>query len=144
MKKVLFLIAVAFFYWLGCTKTPTDTTSLCVRTYDTLTTSDTYVETDSLSPYKGGLILDLKLRIVNIARQSGNCDIVPLCSNFMTIINRSDRTVTIFYNVVGGTSVIIRPYESKYEVVPTGAIPGSNGACFTFMDMKKNMKVRYN
>jgi hypothetical protein len=144
MKKVFVLVAFALIYWLSCSKTPTEVAIPCVRTFDTLTTIDKYIETDSLSPYKDGLVLELKLRIVNIARQSGTCDVIPLCNNFMTIKNLTDKTVTIYYNIVGGVNVSIRPYESKYEVVPSGAIPGSIGSCFTFMDMKKSMKVRYN
>ena len=144
MKNVLVLIAVALFFGLSCTKTPTKLTTPCVRTFDTLTTSDNYIETDSLSPYRGGLVLEMKLRIINIARQSGECDVIPLCTNFMTITNRTDKIVTIFYGTIGGASAIIRPYESKYEVVPTGAIQGTSGACFTFMDLKKSMRVRYN
>lgn len=144
MKKVLVLIAISLFYWLSCTKTPVDMANLCVRTYDTLIVSDNFIETDTLSLFKNEKTLDFTLRIINIARQSGDCEVIPLCNNFMTITNRTYKTVTIFYNVVGGTNVMIRPYESKYEVVPTGAIPGSNGACFTVQDLKKSMKVRYN
>lgn len=144
MKKVLVLIAISFFYWLSCTKTPIDMANPCVRTYDTLIISDNFIETDTLSLFKNEKTLDFTLRIINIARQSGDCEVIPLCNNFMTITNRTYKTVTIFYNVIGGTNVMIRPYESKYEVVPTGAIPGSNGACFTVQDLKKSMKVRYN
>ena len=144
MKKVLVLIAISFFYWLGCTKNPPiDTTKTCVRTFDTMTTLDNYIEMDSLSPFKGQTTLNLTLRIVRIATQSGTCEVMPLCNNFMTITNRTEKTIAIFYNTVGGINATIRPYETKYEVVPSGAILGITGSCFNFMEFKNSIKVRY-
>ena len=144
MKKVLVLLAVSLFYGLGCTKnTPVDTFNTCVRTYDTTTSVENYIEMDSLSPFKGVTTLNLTLRIVRIARQSGTCDVVPICNNFMTITNRTEKTIAIFYNTVGGINATIRPYESKYEVVPPNAIIGVTGSCFNFMEFKNSVKVRY-
>lgn len=144
MKKLLVLISISLFYWLGCTKsTPIDTTKTCVRTFDTMTALENYIELDSLSPFKGQTTLSLTLRTIRIATQSGTCDVIPLCNNFMTITNRTEKTIAIFYNTVGGINATIRPYESKYEVVPPNAITGVSGSCFNFMEFKNSVKVRY-
>lgn len=144
MKKLLVLISISLFYWLGCTKsTPIDTTKTCVRTFDTMTALENYIEMDSLSPFKGQTTLSLTLRTIRIATQSGTCDVIPLCNNFMTITNRTEKTIAIFYNTVGGINATIRPYESKYEVVPPNAITGVSGSCFNFMEFKNSVKVRY-
>ncbi|MBL7817544.1 MAG: hypothetical protein JNL70_21240 [Saprospiraceae bacterium] len=143
MKKLMVLIASFAFYCLGCGKTDNPDSKPCTRSFDTLTLKDTYTEIDSVSPYKGTTTLSFTLRNITLARQSGDCNIVPLCTNLITITNRTEKTISIFYNTVGGVNAIIRPYETKDEVVPTGAIIGVTGACFNFMEFKNSIKVRY-
>ena len=145
MKKWLVLIVFSLIYGLACrnTEMPIDTRMPCTRVFDTTTTLENYIETDSLSPFKGKVTLNLTLRTIRIARQTGDCNIVLLCDNFMTVGNRTEKTITIFYNTVGGANVTIRPYETKYDVVPPNAISSVTGSCFNFMEYKNSVKVRY-
>ena len=143
MKKWLVLIAFALIYGLACRNTEMPTQIPCERVFDTTTTLENYIEMDSLSPFKGKVTLNLTLRTIRIARQSGDCNNVLLCDNFMTVGNRTEKTIAIFYNTVGGANVTIRPYETKYDVVPPNAISGIAGSCFNFMEYKNSVKVRY-
>ena len=143
MKKVLVLVAVSFFCWLSCKKTEpvTPVVKPCVRVYDTATTVDTYTETDTITTFNGVKTLDFKLKIVSIKSQTGTCDVVPACSNLLTVTNKTDKTVTIFYTIVGGSNVMIMPNGVKEQVVPTTAY---NTDCISLSNLKSNMKVRYN
>jgi hypothetical protein len=145
MRKILILIAIAFLSWLGCKKTDTVTPIVksCVRVYDTVYTVDSYTEMDSFSTYLGIKTMDFKLRLVSIKSQTGTCDAQPTCSNLLSITNLTNKTVTIFYNLVGGSNVMMPPNSKKDEVVPVGVFATPNGACFSLADLKKSIKVRY-
>lgn len=146
MKKVLVLFTVSFVCWLSCKKTdaPTPVVKPCVRVYDTAFTVDSYTETDTFSTLNGVKTLEFKLRIVRIASQTGTCDVVPNCTNLLTITNKTSKTVTIFYNLIGGPNVMISPNAVKDEVVPSGVFATPNGPCFSLSDLKNSVKVRYN
>jgi hypothetical protein len=146
MKKVLVLVAVSFFCWLSCKKTEpvTPVVKPCVRVYDTATTMDSYTETDTLSTFFGTKTVEFKLRLIKIATQTGTCDVVPTCSNLLTITNKTGKTVTIFYNLVGGPNVMTSPNAVKEEVVPSSVFATPNGPCISLADLKSSMKVRYN
>jgi hypothetical protein len=146
MKKVLVLFAVSFFCWLSCKKTEPTTPVVkpCVRVYDTATTTDSYTEIDSFNTFFGTKTVEFKLRLIKIASQSGTCEVAPNCSNLLTITNKTSKTVTIFYNLLGGTNVMVSPNSVKEEVVPVGVFASPNTACISLSDLKSSMKVRYN
>jgi hypothetical protein len=147
MKKILVLIAVSFFYWLSCKKTDTIVTpevKPCVRIYDTTTTVDTYTEIDTISAFYGIKTIDFKLKLVKLTSQTGTCTTVPACSNILSITNKTNKTISIFYNLVGGSNVMLAPNSSKDEVVPVGVFATPNSACFSLAELKASMKVRYN
>jgi hypothetical protein len=145
MRKILVLIAVALLGWLSCKKddTATPVNKPCVRVYDTAFTVDSYTETDTFSGVLGIKTLDFKLRLVSIKSQTGTCDAQPTCSNLLSITNNTNKTVTIFYNLVGGSNVMIPPNSNKDEVVPVGVFATPNTACITLASLKSSMKVRY-
>jgi hypothetical protein len=146
MRKILVFIAVAFWGWMSCSKTVEPTPVVeqpCVRTYDTAFTIDSYTETDTFTAFSGVKTLDFKLRIINTKSQTGTCDATPPCSNLLTITNLTNKTVTIFYNLIGGTNVMILPNSKKDEVVPVGVFATPNSACITLAGLKASMKVRY-
>jgi hypothetical protein len=146
MKKLLVLVAVSFFCWLSCKKTDPTTPSVkpCVRVYDTAFTTDSYTELDTFSTLSGVKTLEFKLRLISLKSQTGTCDVVPTCSNLMTITNKTGKTVTIFYNLIGGSNVMISPNAVKDEVVPSGVFATPNGPCISIANLKSSMKVRYN
>jgi hypothetical protein len=145
MKRILVLLVVGYFCWLGCSKTetPIETNKPCVRTYDSTTTVDSYIEKDTFSGFLDVKTLDFKLKLIKIASQTGTCEAAPACTNILTITNNTNKTATVFYTIIGGPNVMIPPKSSKDEVVPLGAFGNSVGPCFTLSNLKTNMKVRY-
>jgi hypothetical protein len=143
MRKILVFIAMAFLGWMSCSKT--DTTPVdkpCVRTYDTTFTVDNYTEKDTFSGFLNVKALDFRLRIIKTT-QTGVCDATPTCSNLLSITNLTNKTVTIFYSLIGGTNVMIPPNSKKDEVVPVSVLTPPNSACFTLAELKASIKVRY-
>lgn len=146
MRKILVFILLAFLGWMSCSKTDTPSAPVvkpCVRVYDTAFTTDSYTEIDTFSSFSGTKTLDFKLRIVSIKSETGTCDVVPTCSNLLSITNLTNKTVTIFYNLIGGTNVMIPPNSKKDEVVPVGVFASPNSACITLAGLKGSMKVKY-
>ena len=146
MKKVFVLLGISFFCWLSCSKSDTTTPTVkpCVRVYDTAMTTDSYTETDTFSVYNGVKTLEFSLRLITLVSQEGTCDVAPLCSNLLTVTNKTGQTATVFYSLVGGTNVMIPPNGTNSAVVPIGAFAVPNGNCFSLAQLKASMKVRYN
>ena len=144
MKKAFILVILSFIGWLSCSKTPdTPVAKTCSRSYDSTTTMDSYSEVDSFSVFYKMNTLDFKLKVVRITSQSGTCDAVPPCTNFLTITNKTDRTATIFYSYIGGPNVMIEPKSVKETSVESGVFTSSNTTCISIGELKTSMKVRY-